>query len=91
MKAVMITTKENAKSLIDGLGDEIAKEDVVIKLVSKEEFNSFTSKKVDVEVDLDDDVFIGLAQAAHEKDITLNQLCNQIIKEESEKIENDEK
>lgn len=88
MKAVMLTTKEGAKFLIDELGDEIVKEDVVIKLVSEEEFNSLTSKKVDVEVNLDDTTFMWLSQVAHERDITFNQLCNQIIKEELGKSEN---
>lgn len=89
MKAVMVTTKENAKFLIDELGDEITKEDVVIKLVSDQEFISLTSKKVDIEVDLNDSTFMQLAQIAHERDITFNQLCNEIIKEELDRSDNE--
>ncbi len=34
-----------------------------------------------VEIDLDDKTFMELSKMAHERDITLNQLCNDIIKE----------
>jgi hypothetical protein len=39
----------------------------------------------DVEVDLSEESFVKLALLAHEKDITINQLCNKIL---SEAIEN---
>lgn len=36
---------------------------------------------VEVEIDIPDDVFMELAKAAHEKNITLNELCCQILQE----------
>ena len=43
------------------------------------------TKMVDVEVILQDDVLFELAMAAHKKDITLNELCRNIIQEELDK------
>ena len=34
-----------------------------------------------IEIDIPDDVFMELAKAAHEKNITLNELCCQILRE----------
>jgi hypothetical protein len=34
---------------------------------------------VSVEVDLDDDVFMALAKIAHERDITFNELCREVL------------
>ena len=34
---------------------------------------------VEVEVELDDQVVLRLAMEAHRRDITLNQLCNEIL------------
>jgi predicted DNA-binding ribbon-helix-helix protein len=45
-----------------------------------------TSKKEDIEIDLDDHVFMELAKIAHEKDITFNQLVNDIIREKIKKV-----
>lgn len=41
----------------------------------------------EVELDLDDDLFLSLAKMAHEKDITLNDLVNEILKERIEREE----
>jgi len=38
-----------------------------------------------VELDLDEQTLLSLCLAAHEKDITLNELCNQIILEQIKK------
>jgi hypothetical protein len=40
---------------------------------------------VDVELELPDDLLFELMKLAHEKDITLNQLVNDIIREELSK------
>lgn len=40
------------------------------------------TKMVDVEVNLPDDVLLELAMIAHRKDITLNELCRDIIQAE---------
>jgi hypothetical protein len=37
---------------------------------------------IKVEIDISDDVFLSLAKIAHEKDITFNQLCVDIIAEQ---------
>lgn len=36
---------------------------------------------VNIEIDISDEVFMELAKAAHEKNITLNELCCEIIQE----------
>lgn len=41
----------------------------------------------EIEVDLDDNVFLELAKRAHEQDITFNELCNQILKEQLKRAE----
>jgi len=40
-----------------------------------------------VEVEFSDQVFLELARMAHERDITFNELCNDILREQIEKIE----
>jgi hypothetical protein len=40
-----------------------------------------------VSVDLSDDTFIFLAKMAHKKDITFNQLCNDILRDQLNKLE----
>ena len=89
MKAVMITTKDGAKFLIDELGDEIEKEDIVLKIVSDEEFASIVSKKVDIDIDISDEQFMELAKMAHEKDITLNQMVNNILRDKIERLKDE--
>ena len=46
---------------------------------------------VDVEIDITDETFLKLAKMAHEKDITFNQLCNEILREQIEQLEKDER
>lgn len=41
---------------------------------------NITSDTIDVELELDDETILFLALKAHEKDITLNQYINQILK-----------
>lgn len=40
------------------------------------------SKLIPIEVDLDDDVFLQIAKMAHEKDITFNEMCIDILEEQ---------
>jgi hypothetical protein len=42
----------------------------------------------EVEIDISDETFLNIAKLAHEKDITFNQMCRDIIKEAIEKEEN---
>ena len=37
---------------------------------------------VDIEIEMDDKVFLDLAKEAHERDITFNELVNEIIAEQ---------
>jgi len=42
----------------------------------------------EITVEIDDAVFIWLAQEAHRQDITLNRLVNNILTEEMDRVEN---
>ena len=44
-----------------------------------------SEKMVEVEVELPPETLLALALRAHDEDITLNQLCNRILKEQIEK------
>ena len=46
---------------------------------------------VEVEIDISDASFLKLARIAHEKDITLNQLCNNLLKDHIKELEKDER
>ena len=46
---------------------------------------SETDDRVDVQIDIPDDVLFQLMLAAHEQDITLNQMVEQILRQELEK------
>ena len=39
------------------------------------------TEKVDIEIDISDDLFLKVAKAAHERDITINTMINNIIKD----------
>ena len=39
------------------------------------------TEKVDIEIDISDDLFLKVAKAAHERDITINSMINNIIKD----------
>ena len=41
----------------------------------------------EITIELTEQEFLSLAIMAHEKDITFNNLCNQILKEQIDKIE----
>jgi len=43
----------------------------------------------EVEIEMNDDQFMKLALMAHEQDITINQLCNNILKEQIDRMEKD--
>jgi hypothetical protein len=50
--------------------------------ISSEDDESMSAPKmVEVEVDLPNDVLLDLSMIAHKQDITLNELCNNILKE----------
>ena len=43
----------------------------------------------EVEIELTDQEFLTLAKMAHDKDITFNQLCNQVLREHIDKLDNE--
>lgn len=43
--------------------------------------NAESPKKVEVEIDISDEMFMSLAKKAHERDVTFNQLCEDAIRE----------
>ena len=79
-RAVMVTTKEGVKTLLDELGDQLEKEEIFIKVISDSNFNLMFNKTENVEIELSDEMFNALAIEAHNRDITFNQLYNEIIK-----------
>ncbi len=59
--------------------------------MTERHFNHDTSKKemvIDVDVDLPDKVILELALMAHKRDITLNELCIEILEERIDEIHN---
>lgn len=88
-KAVMITTKEGAKTLLDELGGQLEREEIFLKIISDSAFNLMFNKTENVEIELSDKEFNTLAVEAHNRDITFNQLCNEIIRKELEKKNED--
>jgi predicted DNA-binding ribbon-helix-helix protein len=44
---------------------------------------------VDVPIELEDEVLLELAMMAHDRDITLNQLCREIIQAEIDRLTNE--
>jgi len=53
-------------------------------------FEKKTMNSEEIQIELSDEEFLALAKIAHEKDITLNELCNQILREQIEKLEVEE-
>lgn len=85
-KILAITTYENFKENAEDFKDLFLHKDVLLKLLSQEDFDvmfraeeEYISK--DVEVDLPDDVILTLALEAHKRDITLNDLVNEVLRE----------
>jgi len=65
--------------------DQLRREGKVPDLQKRKEFaedliESEKEKTVDIELEISDEDFIHLAKAAHERDITLNQLCVDVLK-----------
>jgi hypothetical protein len=55
-------------------------DDFIQKGLAIRDGNAYDTR-VEVELDLDDDLLFGLMKLAHQKDITLNQLIEQILRE----------
>lgn len=86
-KAVMIIKESSASEVIDELKDVISKEPVLIKIIPDTSFNLQFGKTTDVPVDLPEEQLLGLAMQAHNKDITLNEHINNVLREMMEKKE----
>ena len=52
-------------------------------------FEKKTMNNEEIEIELFDEEFLALAKIAHEKDITFNDFCNQILKEHIDRLEKD--
>jgi hypothetical protein len=55
-----------------------------LAIVANEDYDT----RVEVPLDLDDDTLFGLMKMAHERDITLNQLVEDILRTEIDRLEN---
>lgn len=84
-KAVMMIKESSASEVIDELKDVISKEPVLIKIVPDSTFNLSFGKTENIDIDLPDDQLLNLAMQAHNKDITLNEHFNNILREQIEK------
>ena len=71
------TIEEPAIKLPEGFGEVGEK----VHIDTKDDGSIVISKLVPIEIDLPNDVLLSLAMMAHEQDITLNELCNDILKE----------
>lgn len=93
INCVMVLKKSYAKDILEDLIDEIAKQrNLVIKIEDDDIFDTIyniniNTKKIDI--DIDDEDFLLIAKAAHEKDITINQMVVEILKEQIEKETNE--
>ncbi len=56
-------------------------------ILNKYRRKSMEDNRENVEIELDDKTFMELARIAHEKDITLNDLFNIILKEKMDELE----
>jgi len=50
---------------------------------------SNTDRPEEIEINIPDDVLFSLMLLAHERDITFNQLCNEILREQLDKEQTD--
>ena len=82
--------KENTKNIVKvetieelaiKLPDDFAEVGEKVNVAIRDDGSLEISKLVTVELDLPNDVLLGLTMMAHEQDITLNELCNNILRE----------
>ena len=85
--AVMIIIESSAVQTIEELGASIAQEDVLLKIIPDVEFSLMFGQTVNVELDLETKVKNELMEIAHNKDITLNHLINQILLDKIQEAE----
>ena len=86
-EAVMIIKESSAVQTIEELGASIAQEDVLLKIIPDVEFSLMFGQTVNVELDLETKVKNELMEIAHNKDITLNHLINQILLDKIQEAE----
>ena len=77
--------KEKEKTMTNYDMDELRRQGKVPDLEKRREFSkdiieSEKNDKVDIEIEISNKDFLHLAKAAHERDITLNQLCITVLK-----------
>ena len=61
--------------------DEMRRQELRITSVEPEKKPIVKAAHLDIEIDIDDDLFLKVAKAAHERDITINTMINNIIKD----------
>jgi len=86
-KVLMFVGKSNLQFVVDELKDVVSHKDIVLKVVDDQIFNDMFSVKSNIEVDLEDDMFLDLAKIAHEKNITFNELVSQVLREQIAKLD----
>jgi len=65
-------------------------EETKFSLEEREDGSILLSPYVDIQIDMNDELFMELSKLAHERDITFNQLCNDILKEQLGILEKEE-
>ena len=81
MSEQSIVKVETIEELAIRLPEDFAEVGEKVYVAVRDDGSLEISKLVTVELDLPDDVLLSLAMMAHEQDITLNELCNNILRE----------
>tara|TARA_B000000557_G_scaffold5697_1_gene4664 strand:+ start:366 stop:635 length:270 start_codon:yes stop_codon:yes gene_type:complete len=61
--------------------DEMRRQELRITSAETKKKPIVKAAHLDIEIDIDDDLFLKVAKAAHERDITINTMINNIIKD----------
>ena len=84
-EAILVVKESAIEAVIKELKEALTNTHIHIEIVSDDLFNSclvpIKDNKVDVDIEISDEVFMLLAKEAHEQDITFNQLVTRSIKE----------
>ena len=81
MSKQSVVKVEAIEELAIRLPEDFAEVGEKVNVAVRDDGSLEISKFVTVELDLPNDVLLGLAMMAHEQDITLNELCNNILRE----------
>ena len=81
MKKENIVKVEKIEELAIRLPEDFAEVGEKVHVSVRDDKSIIISKFVSVEVDLSNDVLLSLTMMAHKQDITLNELCNNVLRE----------